>query len=120
MNIPNEKLGLSGNGTTDILEIKCDPILSASLKTENKFMPPYHMHRENWISIRLDGSVEKENIFFFLDMSFNITTSPENKRLLAGNREWFIPVNPMYYDIEKAFNEKEIILLSATCELPKE
>ncbi|MBP3361712.1 MAG: MmcQ/YjbR family DNA-binding protein [Clostridia bacterium] len=110
MNIPNEKLGIAGSGMTDILEIKCDPIISASLTTENGFMPSYHMHRENWISIRLDGSAEKEKIFFFLDMSFNITASHENKRRLAGGREWLIPANPRYYDIEKAFAENDTIL----------
>lgn len=70
MNIPNEKLGITGNGMTDILEIKCDPIISASLKTENGFMPSYHMRRENWISIRLDGSAEKEKIFFLFGYEF--------------------------------------------------
>lgn len=43
-------------------------------------------------------------------MSFNITASAKNKRQLAGSREWLIPVNPRYYDIEKAFAESNTIL----------
>ncbi|MDE7310934.1 MAG: MmcQ/YjbR family DNA-binding protein [Eubacterium sp.] len=70
MDVPKGRLGLSGNGSIDILNVKCDPVLSGSLRMEKGFLPAYHMHRENWITILLDGTVEKEKIFPLLEMSF--------------------------------------------------
>lgn len=112
MDVPRERLGLSGNGSIDILNIKCDPVLSGSLRMKKGFLPAYHMHRENWITILLDGTVEKENIFPLLEMSFDLTASRQT-RLQNGSRikkSWIVPANPKYYDLQKAFSESETIL----------
>lgn len=112
MNIPKEKLGLSGKEYVDILDIKVDPAMSGSLMMEKGIMPGYHMHKGNWITILLDGSVDKEKIFFLLEMSFELTaskkTAKKSKRI--DKREWIVPANPKYFDLEKAFAENEIIM----------
>jgi len=73
MDVPRGKLGLSENGTIDILDIKCDPLLIGSLRIEPGFLPAYHMHRENWITVLLDGSVGTDTVFSLLEMSYNLT-----------------------------------------------
>lgn len=79
MDVQREKLGLSGGGCVDVLEIKCDPIMSGSLRLEKGVLPAYHMHKGNWITVLLDGSVEKDMVFTLLDMSFHITASRKPK-----------------------------------------
>ena len=80
MDVQWEKLGLSGNGYVDILEIKCDPNISGSLLTKEGILPAYHMNKGNWITVLLDGSVEKDMIFSLLDMSFAITADRKSRR----------------------------------------
>lgn len=74
MDVPESKLGLSENNTiVDILNVKCDPAINGSLRMQDGFLPAYHMHKGHWISILLDGTVQKERIFSLLDMSFFLT-----------------------------------------------
>jgi predicted DNA-binding protein (MmcQ/YjbR family) len=73
MDVPVRKLGLPGDSTTDVLDIKCDPIMIGSLLNITGFLPAYHMNKFYWISILLNGSVPKEDIFGLLDLSYNLT-----------------------------------------------
>lgn len=79
MTVVKEKLGLSGSGTLDILNVKCDPIMITSLREELGFYPAYHMSKANWISIVLDGSVSDDIIKLQLDISFDLTDSKIRK-----------------------------------------
>lgn len=73
MDVPREKLGLTGSEYVDILNIKCDPVLSGSLRMSKGILPAYHMHRDSWITILLDGTVPAKDIFPLLDMSYALT-----------------------------------------------
>lgn len=114
MNVPRKKLGLPGKGSVDILEIKCDPILSGSVMSEKGILPAYHMRKGNWITVLLDGSADEELVFSLLRMSFDLTAANCGKGGKSGtltvNREWIVPANPKYYDLEKAFSESDTIL----------
>lgn len=72
MDIPKDKLGLDGKEIVDILDVKCNPILIGSLLKKDGFFPAYHMNRENWITILLDGTVSKDEIFMLLDLSYEM------------------------------------------------
>lgn len=111
MDVPTEKLGIHGKDTVDILEVKCDPILSGSLINGKGICPAYHMKQGGWISVLLDGSVEKTLIFSLLDMSYELTSKQKrNRRFSQGRQEWIVPANPKYYDLRKAFSENEEII----------
>jgi len=47
MDIPGEKLGLEG--TVEIVNLKCDPILIGSLLSEPGYFPAWHMNKNHWI-----------------------------------------------------------------------
>ena len=79
MEIPKSKLGLSEEGSIDVLNVKCDPILIGSLLAEKGFYPAYHMSKAKWISIALDGSADDKEIKWLLDMSYD-ATKPAPKR----------------------------------------
>lgn len=73
MNVQKNKLGLNDDCTIDILNLKCNPILAGSLRSEKGFYPAYHMSKTNWISVALDGSADSEKIKWLIDISFDLT-----------------------------------------------
>lgn len=79
MDVPRCKLGIPGDGIVDILNIKCDPVLSGSLRMSEGFLPGYHMSKGHWISILLDGTVELKEILGLLDFSYGLTGVKKKK-----------------------------------------
>ena len=73
MEVGRGKLGLSDDGTVDVMNVKCDPTLAGSLRTREGYHPAYHMNKETWITIRLDGSVPWEEIKKLIDLSYDLT-----------------------------------------------
>lgn len=68
MDIPKERLGIKDDGMIDIVNLKCDPVLIGSLRNENGIFPAYHMSKDKWISVALDGSVDDEQIKMLLEL----------------------------------------------------
>ena len=73
MKIPRNRLGEYSDRIVDIVNIKCDPIMLGSLLEEKGFYPAYHMNKEHWITICLDGSVDDEKILSLIDISYDLT-----------------------------------------------
>ena len=73
MDIPKSRLGLREDGMIDVVNLKCDPVLIGSLRMEKGIFPAYHMSKDKWISVALDGSVDDVQIKMLLDMSFELT-----------------------------------------------
>ena len=86
MKIPYRTLGMNRDGETDIVNIKCDPVLMGSLRGKTGFRPAYHMNKDKWITILLDGSAGREEITALVDMSFRMT---ETKLRKAGHHSEF-------------------------------
>ena len=86
MEVPRDKLGLSGTEQLDIVNFKCDPILISSLHGEPGIFPAYHMNKSSWITAALDGSVQTETIELLLDVSYELTT-PKIRRKTANRKE---------------------------------
>ena len=75
MSVPYRTIGISREGNVDIVNVKCDPIMTGSLRGKPGFRPAYHMNKDRWITILLDGSAGKEDIAVLLDMSYQMTAS---------------------------------------------
>ncbi|MDD5889480.1 MAG: MmcQ/YjbR family DNA-binding protein [Ruminococcus sp.] len=73
MKIPKNRLGEYSDKIVDIVNVKCDPIMLGSLLEEKGFYPAYHMNKEHWITICLDGSVDDEKILSLIDISYDLT-----------------------------------------------
>ena len=110
MDVPREKLGLDGIGHIDIINVKMgDPLLAEMFSQQTGYFHGYHMSRGRWISILLDGTVPFEDVCRCIDESYLATASRQKKQELRPPKEWIIPANPKYYDIEHAFDHtKEI------------
>ncbi len=111
MDIPRAKLGLQGEGSVDVLDVKMDsPLLADLLTREEGCLPGYHISRGSWISVLLDGSVPLARVCELLDRSYAATASAKTRQALRTPKEWLVPANPAYYDIEHAFDAaREIV-----------
>ena len=110
MDIPRRKLGMDSDEIVDILNVKLsDPLLVDLLIRQPGYFRGYHISRGNWVSILLDGSVPFEDICRWLEESYLTTASSVKKQKLRPPKEWLIPANPKYYDVQAAFeNAREI------------
>lgn len=87
MDLPKNRLGLAGTDILDVVNLKCDPVLIGSLRNEPGFFPAYHMSKDSWITVSLDGSVPDEKIKMLLDMSFAATAVKMRKANRAIKQE---------------------------------
>ena len=75
MSIPYRTLGISRDGKVDVLNIKCDPAMIGPLRGKPGFCPAYHMNKDKWITVLLDGSAEREDIVGLLAFSYEMTAA---------------------------------------------
>ena len=73
MNVPRIKLGLTGEGSAEILDLKCDPELNSLLRSQQGTLSAYHMNKKHWITIVLDSSFNKEEIYNLINLSYDLT-----------------------------------------------
>ena len=71
--------------------------------------PGYHMNKQHWISVLLDGTVSEQRVRDLIDMSFLATASAKKKEKMRPPKEWIILANPKYYDIVHAFDNTDTI-----------
>ena len=110
MDVEKNKLGLPGNDVVDILNVKLsDPFLADLLVQQPGYMRGYHIARGNWISILMDGTVPRKDLCCWVDESYLATASVRQKKKMRPPKEWIIPANPKYYDIQGAFAQADEI-----------
>lgn len=110
MDIPKSKLGLLGQEDVWVLNVKTnDHMLHDILLQQKGYYPGYHMNKGYWISILLDGTVPLDEICDMIDMSYQVTASKEIRAQTRPPKEWIVPANPKYYDIEHAFDAADTI-----------
>ncbi len=86
MEVTGDKLGLPDREMHAVVNLKCDPLLIGSLRTEPGFFPAYHMSKTSWITAALDGSVPDEKLKMLLELSFEATAPKRRGRKAAGEK----------------------------------
>lgn len=84
MDVPKAKLGLTGEGTLDVVDVKCDPLMIGSMRKEPGIYPAYRMSKDSWITVALDGTVPDETIQMLLDMSYRLTEPKPKRKATKG------------------------------------
>ena len=80
MDVKASSLGLPGEDYVDILDVKLERDMVDFLKNVRGYLPAYHMNKQSWITILLDGTVPMENIKQQIDESFLLTASAKEKK----------------------------------------
>lgn len=110
MDVPGRRLGLDRDDSTDILNVKLrDPLLADFLAQQPGFLRGYHISRGNWVSILLDGTVPLGEVCRWLDESYLATASKNTQHKLRPPKEWLVPANPKYYDVQASFERSDEI-----------
>lgn len=110
MEVAGDKLGLGVADYVPVVNLKVDDLLYRDmLIQQDGIIPAYHMNKQQWITVFLDGSVKEEQVFDLIDMSFMATASAKKKQKIRPPKEWIIPSNPKYYDIIHAFDDTDEI-----------
>lgn len=110
LEVGRDKLGLGGSGRVDAVNLKIDDrMLREVLMQDKGILPAYHMNKEHWISVLLDGTVKEEKVYDLIDASFLATASKKKKEKIRPPKEWIVPANPKFYDIEHAFDNTDTI-----------
>lgn len=73
LRVAASKLGLTETGELELLNVKCDPVLLSSLRTQAGYFPAYHMNKEKWLSIRLGKPELDASIADLLALSYELT-----------------------------------------------
>ena len=73
LKVAASKLGLTEDREIELLNVKCDPMLLASLRTQAGYFPAYHMNKEKWLSIGLGKPEFDAAIADLLALSYELT-----------------------------------------------
>ena len=79
MDVAKKSIDLTGDGTADVMDLKCGPVLVGSLLAQDGFRPAYHMSKSSWISVLLDETVPDEQIFPLIELSYD-SVAPKRRK----------------------------------------
>ena len=80
MRVSRRKFGFDSDEVIDVVNLKCEPMLTGALRQESGIFPAYHMNKNNWVSVCLDGSCDDDKIIGLLNMSFGLTAPKIKKK----------------------------------------
>lgn len=81
MNISKSRLGLSGEGSIDVVNVKCAPeVIESIAGVESGVFRAYHMNKTHWLTVALDGSCDDDTISWLLGISYDLTRGKINKK----------------------------------------
>lgn len=110
MGVEKDKLGLTGDEYVDVINLKIDDMMFRDVLVQTEgILPAYHMNKEHWITVLLDGTVDEDKVYDLIDVSYMATASKKKQGKIRPPKEWIIPANPKYYDIEHAFDNEKVI-----------
>ena len=87
MTVSPKVLGLDGEEDLDIINLKADPDFIFHIMNTPGFLPAYHMNKEHWITLLLDGSISSDTVMNCVDTSFRIVTDTPTKRIYEAVKQ---------------------------------
>lgn len=73
MVIEEDKLGINGNNKVEVIDLRYHKYNIQNIIDYKQIFPGYHMNKNSWITIKLDGSMKLKDIYKFIDISYNIS-----------------------------------------------
>jgi predicted DNA-binding protein (MmcQ/YjbR family) len=69
--VPRHILKLTGDGNIDIINVKTSD--AEFFHGAKGVLPAYHMNKNKWITVLLDGTLPEKNIQQLINMSYDLT-----------------------------------------------
>ncbi len=79
MKVRRSVLGSESDDIVDIINVKCDTLQIDLLSQQQGFYHGYHMNKNHWLTILLDGTVPLEAVCGLIEQSFEMT-APKLKK----------------------------------------
>ena len=73
MDVERAKLGLPGEGKVFLIDVKTGPIIGGSYLGQPGIVKAWHMNKNHWLGILLDGSTNNRTLKELLDISYLMT-----------------------------------------------
>lgn len=73
LRVPARRLGLDRDGSVDIVDLKCSPLLMDAYRKLPGVLPGYHMNKDHWLTVLLDGTAEDAVLRELLELSYDLT-----------------------------------------------
>ena len=70
LTLSEDKLGLESTRQIEIIDLRYEKEHIAEIIDNEKVFPGYHMNKKSWITLKLDGSVEDDEIYRLIDYSY--------------------------------------------------
>ena len=79
LTVSRAKLGFDSDETVEIIDLRMQPEQLAERIDHKRYLPGYHMNKQHWFTIVLDGSVDTEEIFSLIDGSYTLAAQKPSK-----------------------------------------
>ena len=80
MRIGRSRIGLTGEGSIDVVNMKCAPeVIESIAGVESGIFRAYHMNKTHWLTVTLDGSCDDDTIAWLLGISYDLTRTKIKK-----------------------------------------
>ena len=79
MKVRRSVLGSESDDIVDIINVNCDTLQIDLLSQQQGFYHGYHMNKNHWLTILLDGTVPLEAVCGLIEQSFEMT-APKLKK----------------------------------------
>ena len=86
MRIPYGRLRIDKDGDVDIVDVKCGPLLMDAYRKQPGILPGYHMNKDHWITILLDGSTDDILIKELFEISYDLTDAKPRMKNSKADR----------------------------------
>ncbi len=71
--VEKSKLGINEAGIIEIIDLLLEPERIEQLVDNKKYFEGYHMNKKHWITVKLDGSVDINEIYKLIDNSYHLS-----------------------------------------------
>lgn len=79
LTVSRTKLGFDSDELVEIINLRMQPEQLAKTIDNKRYLPGYHMNKDNWFTMVLDGSVDTEEIFSHIGDSYIIAAQKTSK-----------------------------------------
>ena len=71
--VEKTKIGIKEEGSIEIIDLLLEPERIEKMVDNKKYFLGYHMNKKYWITIKLDGSVDINDIYEWINHSYNLS-----------------------------------------------
>ena len=79
MDVPAKVLGLSGEQTVSVVNVKAHPTAVETAVDNLHVFPAYHMNKKHWLTVLLDATTDRNYLQKLLHDSYDLSESKKKK-----------------------------------------